>query len=125
MFYLSDGTRISCGVISQPCTISHFEIGYILHPTGKLDAIQRCDLKLYRQGENGDIPNEINFNVLGKGKLYSCYVKYFSRSIHFKGNDHEAKLCELFFTCDVNGVKGRGVSEWHYNNVGTYTVNKK
>lgn len=121
MFYMDDGTRISCGVVSQPCSISHFEIGYVVNTDKKLYPIQECDLKLYQHGENGNPPKALAFSFMSNNINYDCKIMYLQDSVHYKGSDIEAKLHERFFTCEVNGLKGRGISEWHYNNVGTYT----
>lgn len=123
MFYMDDNTRISCGVISQPCSISHFEIGYVIGDDKKIHPIQECDLMLYQHGEDGQLPKQLAFSFICNNKNYDCKIKYVYDSVHYKGSDIEAKLYERFFTCEVNGRKGKGVSEWHYNNVGTYTSN--
>ncbi|XP_022920027.1 uncharacterized protein [Onthophagus taurus] len=123
MLYLENDVRICIGVISQPCTISHFEIGYVLNPkTKEIHPVQRADLKLYQHGEDGEPPKSIAFTFNANDDKYDCKIDYLPyNGVHYKGNDIEAKLIERFFVGEVNGVKCRGVSEWHYNNVGTYT----
>ncbi|CAH1998610.1 unnamed protein product [Acanthoscelides obtectus] len=116
MFYLKDGTKISVGVISQPCTSSNLMVGYVAHPNKKVDMIDDCDLKLYQHGENGTLPTELCFTVTANHKTYELQVKYLLESIHYKGRAREAKMHERFHKCIVNGVSGRGISEWHYNN---------
>lgn len=121
MFYMDDNTRICCGVISQPCSISHFEIGYVIHEDKQIHPIQECDLMLYQHGEDGNPPKQLAFSFVSNNESYDCKITYLHDSVHYKGSDIEAKLYERFFTCEVNGRRGKGISEWHYNNMKTYT----
>lgn len=41
------------------------------------------------------------------------YVEY--EGIHYVGWKWEAKMHERFLKCSVNGINGRGVSEFHYH----------
>lgn len=115
VFHLKDGTRISVGVVSQPCTSSHLEMGYVLLPNGDLYPVLNCDLKLYQHGENGKLPKNLAFSIVTKVRTYQIKVEVEAEEEHYKGDDTEAKLIERFVKCWVNGVEGRGVSEWHYN----------
>ncbi|KAI4471094.1 eg:bacr7a4.20 protein [Holotrichia oblita] len=121
MFYMDDNTRICCGVISQPCSISHFEIGYVIREDKQIHPIQECDLMLYQHGEDGNPPKQLAFSFVSNNESYDCKIEYLHDSVHYKGSDIEAKLYERFFICEVNGRKGKGISEWHYNNMNTYT----
>lgn len=115
MFYLEDGLRISCGVVSQPCTASYLEMGFVNHPEGRIDPIESCDLLLYQVAENGILPKEICFTVTAKSMVYEIKVTYLYDAVHYKGEDEEIRMCERFHKCEVNGVPGRGISEWTYN----------
>ncbi|KAJ8969709.1 hypothetical protein NQ314_001623 [Rhamnusium bicolor] len=117
MFYLSNRTKISVGVVCQPCTSSCLEMGFITHPDGKLEAIESCDLLLYQHGENGVLNNELCFTFEANSITYDVKIKYVHDVVHYVGNDTEAKMNERFLTCEVNGILGRGISEWHYNNI--------
>ncbi|VEN36262.1 unnamed protein product [Callosobruchus maculatus] len=116
MFYLKDGTKISVGVVSQPSTSSNLLVGYVARSNKTVDMIDECDLKLYQHGENGKMPTELCFMVTANKKTYEIQVKYLHQSVHFKGRNKEARINERFLECIVNGVPGRGISEWHYNN---------
>lgn len=115
VLHLKDGTRISVGVVSQPCTSSHLEMGYILLPNKDLYPIKGCSLKLYQHGENGTPPQSLAFSITTAVRTYRVKVDVEFEEVHYKGSDKEAKMVERFVRCLVNGVEGRGVSEWHYN----------
>lgn len=117
MMYLTDGTRITVGVVSQPCTTSHLEMGYVVLPDKSIHSIDSCDLLLYQHGENGIPPQNLAFSFTAGGQTYVVSVEVEYESVHYKGNDVEAKMFERFLKYNVNGVTGRGISEWHYNNV--------
>ncbi|CAH1170000.1 unnamed protein product [Phaedon cochleariae] len=116
MFYLSDRTKIAIGVVSQPSTTSLLEMGFVNHPDGRLDPVESVDLVLYEHGEDGVMPAEMAFTFVAGGETYDVRVEYVQEAVHYKGSDIEARLHERFIVCEVNGVPGRGISEWHYNN---------
>lgn len=117
MMYLSDGTRISVGVVSQPSTTSHLEMGYVILADKSIHAIDSCDLLLYQHGEDGHPPKNLAFSFKAGGRTYEVSVDEVEyESVHYKGNNTEAKMFERFVKYHVNGVSGRGISEWHYNN---------
>lgn len=117
MLYLENDARICLGVISQPCTTSHLEIGYMVQPNKEIHPIINCNLQLYQHGEDG-VPHkdEISFIFNTNQDEYEVKVVYKTQAVHYVGNNCEAKMCERFVECEVNGIKGRGISEWHYNN---------
>lgn len=117
MFYLADKTKISIGVVCQPCTSSYLEMGYIVHPNGKLQAVDSCDLLLYQHGENGILNKELCFTFVANSTIYEVKVNYEYDIMHYVGNNIEAEMNERFLVCEVNGIPGRGISEWYYNNV--------
>lgn len=115
VIHLSDKKRISIGVVSQPCTSSYLEMGYVCYPEGRIDPIQECDLLLYQHGENGHLPDALCFTFHTEENIFEVKIKYEIDAEHFKGTNEECKMCERFFTCEVNGIDGRGISEWQYN----------
>lgn len=117
MFYLEDGTRVSLGVISQPCTSSHMTFGFMIDANKRMFAIDSCDLLLYQHAEDGTPPNNLAFTFVANKTNYEAKIKYDVTAVHYVGNDVEAKMHERFLSCEINGVKGKGISEWHYNNV--------
>ncbi|XP_060535138.1 uncharacterized protein LOC132707342 [Cylas formicarius] len=118
MFYLSNQTRITLGLVCQPCTSTDLEFGYVVLPNRKLETIDHCDLVLYQHGENGTPSDELCFTFEANDTTYEVKVTYEVTHVHFKGKNREAKMFERFFKCEVNGVTGRGISEWHYNVAG-------
>lgn len=115
MAYLNDDTRITIGVISHPSTMSHFEVGYVVHKNKTIDTIESCDLQLYQHGENGTPGKTIAFTFIAGKKCYVVKAVVEYEAVHYKGHDNEAKLIERFLKYNVNGVQGRGIAEWHYN----------
>ncbi|XP_056639263.1 uncharacterized protein LOC130446813 [Diorhabda sublineata] len=115
MFYLTDKTKIALGVVSQPCTTSHLEMGFVNHVNGKLDPIDNIDLFLPEHAENGVLPKVLNFTFDAQGVSYDVRMEFLYDTVHYKGSDREAVMNERFHKCIINGVPGRGISEWHYN----------
>lgn len=115
VLHLKDGTRISIGVVSQPCTSSHLEMGYVLLPNNTFHPLIDCDLKLYQHGENGKPPQNLAFSIKTKTTTYRIKIESEIDEVHYKGGDKETKMIERFVKCWVNGVEGRGVAEWNYN----------
>ncbi|XP_050301318.1 uncharacterized protein LOC126739604 [Anthonomus grandis grandis] len=125
MFYLENQTRIVLGIISHPVTASHYEMGYVVHANGKIDAINSCDLRLWQHGESGRPSDELCFTFVAGNHTYECKVKYDFTAAHFVGNNTEVKMYERFLTCEVNGIKGKGISEWNYSNTsGKFDLNQ-
>lgn len=117
MLYLKDGTRVSLGVVSQPCTTSILEMGYVVLPDKSIHCIDSCDLVLYQHGENGTPGSNYAFSFSANNETYEARIKVIYESVHFKGNNIEARLIERFIECEVNGMSGKGISEWQYNNM--------
>lgn len=115
MMYLENGTKISLGVISYPSTMTHFEVGYVVNSDKNIYPIDECNLVLYQHGERGKPGKNIGFSFKANDLRYDVNVKVIHESFHYKGNDCEARLIERFVEYEVNGVKGRGISEWSYN----------
>ncbi|CAG9854102.1 unnamed protein product [Phyllotreta striolata] len=115
MFYLSDRTKISLGVISHHGLMTHLELGFVSHPDGRIDPIESIDLRLYEHAENGVLPEEFEFTFESAGKSYDVKMKFAYEAKHYKGSNDEAVMNERFHVCEVNGITGKGISEWHYN----------
>lgn len=49
------------------------------------------------------------------GRVYTVRVSVLHQSVHYVGWRWEARMVERFVSYSVDGVKGRGVSEWHYH----------
>ncbi|CAG9770423.1 unnamed protein product [Ceutorhynchus assimilis] len=125
MFYLKNQTRIVLGVISQPCSSSHMQMGYVVHANGKIDTIDTCDLFLWQHGEGGRPSDDLCFTFVAADHIYECKVKYDSTVAHFVGENTLVKMYERFLTCEVNGIKGKGISEWNYSNTnGKFNLNQ-
>lgn len=50
------------------------------------------------------------------GETYVVKVKGIDVAAHYVGWQWEAKIVEMFSTFEINGVRGRGLSEFHYHN---------
>ncbi|KAL1518057.1 hypothetical protein ABEB36_001738 [Hypothenemus hampei] len=116
MLYLENQCRLILGLVSQPCTASHYEMGYVVLPNGKIDAIEECDLKLWQHGESGNPSEELGFVVVAGKHTYECKVQYETTVAHYVGNNVQVKMYERFGTCEVNGIHGKVIAEWNYSN---------
>ncbi|XP_014365016.2 uncharacterized protein LOC106716094 [Papilio machaon] len=112
--FLTDGTSISVGVICQPLTASTMEAGVVSLPNGELHPVQWVDLQLYQHGEGGIAPKDYAFRFQAGHKVYTAQVVVEYESIHYVSSEWEARMVERFCRFSVNGVAGRGVSEFHY-----------
>lgn len=52
------------------------------------------------------------------GKVYTVQVLVKEAPIHYVGWKWEARMVEMFVECTVDGIKGRGTSEWNYHHTG-------
>ncbi|KAM3955850.1 uncharacterized protein ACR2FA_010194 isoform 2-T2 [Aphomia sociella] len=112
--FLKNGTSISVGVISQPSTASFFEAGQIALPNGKVLPVKWVDLQLYQHGEGGQPPKEYAFRFQAGDEVYTVQVLVEYESVHYVSDEWEARMVERFCKFSVNGLPGRGVSEFHY-----------
>lgn len=116
MFFLEDGTRFSIIHVNQPCTGSNLKVGYVCLPNGSYIPIDSSDFELYQHGESGSPPKECAFQVEAGERRYTIQVQVVDQDEHFVGNDWEARMVERFIEVTVNGIRGHGVSEFHYRN---------
>lgn len=116
MMFLEDGTMASVIVVNQPCSVSMMESGYVCLPGGAVHNMEWCDFQLYQHGEDGEPPTDHAFSFKAGGTIYRVKVKGEEVAFHFVGWQWEAKIIEMFSTFEINGVKGRGLSEFHYHN---------
>uniref|UniRef100_A0A1B6DMW9 Uncharacterized protein n=1 Tax=Clastoptera arizonana TaxID=38151 RepID=A0A1B6DMW9_9HEMI len=115
MIFLEDGTKASVGVICQPSTNSVLEVGFVCTSKGEIYPVEWCDLKLYQHGENGVPPTDHGFIFKAGPKVYEVQVNVEHKAVHYVGWKWEARMVERFVKYRVNGVNGRGISEFHYN----------
>lgn len=116
MLFLENGLTAVVGIVSQPCTTSQLEMGYVVQTNKEIHAIEFCNFELYQHGENGRPPINYGFTFIANGVIYDANIHIEHEDLHYKGLNDEAKLYELFAQVDINGIKGRGICEWHYNN---------
>ena len=58
-------------------------------------------------------------SLISGGSVYRVQMNVEHESIHFVGENCEARMVERFVRCRVNGsIEGRGVSEFQYRYVG-------
>ncbi|CAG0897914.1 unnamed protein product [Cyprideis torosa] len=124
--FMEDGTAATVGVVSQPVTCSHLELGYIYHSTGKVEAVDWVDLKLYQHGEGGRSPRDHAFRFGAGGKTYHVDVTVLPPTphLHFYGAEAKSKMVQRFckfvltsygFNNEARTLKGQGFSDWIYN----------
>lgn len=118
MIFLENGTRFSLIHVNQPCTGSNLKVGYVCLANGKYVPMDSSDFELYQHGEDGTPPKECAFQIEADGQRYTIQVNVTDQAEHFVGNNWEARMVERFIEVTVNGVRGHGVSEFHYNNQG-------
>ncbi|XP_046660534.1 uncharacterized protein LOC124354257 [Homalodisca vitripennis] len=115
MLFLEDGTRAAVGAICQPSTCSVLQTGYVYMPSGEMCTLEWCDFKLYQHGECGNPPKDYAFRFKAGERVFCVQVAVERESVHYVGWRWEARMVERFVTYRVDGVRGRGVSEWHYH----------
>jgi len=71
-FALKDGTRINIGMVSQPCTSSVLELGYVYLPDGRLFPVDECGFNLWNFGENGRPPTDYSFSFKAGNNQFVC-----------------------------------------------------
>ncbi|GLH16782.1 Uncharacterized protein GBIM_21068 [Gryllus bimaculatus] len=116
MMFLEDGTMATVGVICQPCTGSVLQTGYAYTPEGKVYPLEWCTLNLYEHGESGTPPTDHGFQFKAGPTTYTVEVLVQCKNVHYVGWKWEARMVERFVKYKVNGIPGRGVSEFHYYN---------
>lgn len=116
MMFLEDGSMSSVIVVNQPCSVSRMESGYICLPDGGVHNMEWCDLQLYQHGEDGEPPVDHAFRFKAGGTVYHVKAKGDDMAYHYVGWQWEAKIMEMFSSYEVNGVRGRGLTEFHYHN---------
>ncbi|CAK1544878.1 unnamed protein product [Leptosia nina] len=112
--FLDNGISLSVGVICQPCTATRFEVGVLALANGEVFPVEWVDLELWQHGEGGDSPNDYAFRCKAGENEYTIQVLVEYESIHYVSQEWEAKMRERFCKYIVNGISGRGVSEFHY-----------
>lgn len=116
-FALKDGTRINIGMVSQPCTSSVLELGYVYMPDGRLLPVDECGFNLWNFGENGRPPTDYSFSFKAANRTWEVQVNVVEEPKFYIGWEWEAKIVERMCTYSVNGVPGWGISEFMYRNM--------
>lgn len=114
--HLDNGIKASILVYSLPY-LTQIEVGFVSNPDKTNHAIESCNFKLYQHGENGRPGKDYGFTFKANGETFDAKFVTEYQSEHFKGNMREARVLERFMTCEVNGIRGRALCEWNYNNV--------
>ncbi|KAK4021997.1 uncharacterized protein LOC116919103 [Daphnia magna] len=114
---LEDGTRINVGIVSQPCTSSVLELGYVYLADGRLFPVDECGFNIWDIGENGSPPKDYHFTFKAANRWWSVQVNVLDAPIFYIGWEWEAKIHERMCTFEVNGVPGWGISEFMYRNM--------
>ena len=70
------------GVVSQPCTFSSLELGYVCTPEGQCLPVQEVDLPLWQHGEDGQDPKDFAFRFKAEDQWHYIQVSILIRIIH-------------------------------------------
>ncbi|GBP33613.1 hypothetical protein EVAR_32111_1 [Eumeta japonica] len=117
--YLENGDRIAVGSVSQPAIMSHLSIGYLCRNSDKkVLPIKSSNFLLYQHGENQIMPKDYGFTFTAGGQSYDVQALIKDEDTFYIGKEREAKIHERWATFNINGIKGWGCAEWHYNNLG-------
>lgn len=102
VFFLEDGRSVSMGIISQPCTCSVLNTGYICSDKGKITAVDWCDFELYQHGECGTPPKDFAYQFSSAGRTHTVQILVDYENIHYVGSKWEAKMFERFISVTVS-----------------------
>ncbi|XP_063239750.1 uncharacterized protein LOC134540767 [Bacillus rossius redtenbacheri] len=61
VMFLENDLRVAVVVVSQPCTFSRLESGFVNTPEGDIHPLEWCDFELYQHGEGGTPPTDYAF----------------------------------------------------------------
>lgn len=104
----------------QALVVTHsprsLKVGYVCTADGDYLPMDASDFELYQHGENGTAPKECAFQIEAGQQRYTIQVQVIDQAEHNVGNNWEARMVERFIEVQVNGIRGYGVSEFHYNN---------
>ena len=70
------------GVVSQPCTFSSLELGYVCTPEGQCLPVQEVDLPLWQHGEDGQDPKDFAFRFKAEDQWHYIQVSILIRITH-------------------------------------------
>ncbi|XP_045525863.1 uncharacterized protein LOC123715088 [Pieris brassicae] len=121
--FVENGLNLSLGVVCQPATATSFELGMVGLPNGEVHPIEWVDFQLWQHGEGGNTPKDYAFRCKAGDTEYTIQVIVEYESVHYVSRDWEAQMKERFCKYIVNGVPGRGLSEFHYRHRGGRPVN--
>ncbi|XP_063535367.1 uncharacterized protein LOC134745304 [Cydia strobilella] len=116
--FLADGTKAAVGVICQPSTATNFEVGVVALPDGRVLPTKAVHLQLWQHGEGGTPPKDYGFSFRAGDQHYHVQVQVEHEAVHYVSSEWEARMQERFCRYVVNGVPGRGTSEFHYRHAG-------
>lgn len=116
MIALQDGTRINASIVSQPCTSSVLELGYVNLPDGRIFPIDEIGLELWTIGEKGTPPKDYSFTFKAAERTWNVQVNVIEAPVFYIGWEWEARIVETMCIFEVNGVPGWGGVEFMYRN---------
>lgn len=102
VFFLEDGRNVSLGIISQPCTCSVLNTGYICSDKGKISPVDSCDFELYQHGESGIPPKDFAFQFSAAGRTHTIQILVDYENVHYVGSQWEARMVERFISVTVS-----------------------
>ncbi|XP_018334471.1 uncharacterized protein LOC108743404 [Agrilus planipennis] len=114
---VENGDRLMAVSICAPISFSTLDLGYFYSKSdNKIYPVNSSDFRLHQHGETGKIPVDYGFTVTAGGKNYVIQVKVKESPSFYIGEEHEAKIVEMFSNFKINGKNGWGVAEFQYYN---------
>ncbi|XP_050396297.1 uncharacterized protein LOC126814892 isoform X2 [Patella vulgata] len=114
--WLETGLVAQIGVLCQPQIFTHLKIGYVSFPNADMVPITDVDLKLWEIGESGEPPEHYSFSFWADGQKFDVEVNGGMTLVWYHHEDRGNKILERFSTFKINGIPGRGLTEYCYRN---------
>jgi len=115
-FAFDDGSHLAVHLVCLKPTMTQLVTGFIMDPDGKKIPIYSCDRPLYTIGEDGQPPQNYDFTLTAGTRRYHIECEKVQMPDYYCGWNREAKLNVYMCKAKMNGVQGRGMCEFEYNN---------
>lgn len=117
-FAFDDGSHLAVHLVSLKPTMTHLVTGFVTEKNGTKTPIYACNRPLYTIGENGQPPEKYDFTLTAGTKRLHVQCEKVQAPVYYCGWNQEAKLHVYMCKATMNGIEGRGMCEFEYNNVG-------
>lgn len=116
-FAFDDGSYLALHLVSLKPTMTHLVTGFVIDKNGEKLPIYSCDRSLYSIGEqNRRPPPEYEFTLTAGGRSFRVECEKVEMPTYYCGWNREAELNVYMCKAKINGVDGRGMCEFEYNN---------